>query len=196
MKNLSLNNKKVIQSQAGYSLVEVLVAITVLLIALVGPLTIAHTGLKRSNFAKEQTQAVFLAQEGIEAMVKLREDDALNASTYKNLNQVWSNYPAIASLCPRNGSNYCGVRIGENGNVAVASVYRCSGTNCAMRYTEGARVPYKQGLGSGVDSGYTRQLKVTVNNAYVHIISEVSWSPKPSDKVTLQTYIYNTYYEP
>ena len=63
----------------GYSLVEVLVAISVLLIALVGPLTIASSGLKRANFAKEQTLAIFLAQEGMEAVVKLREDAALGA---------------------------------------------------------------------------------------------------------------------
>ena len=70
--------------ERGYSLVEVLVAISVLLIALVGPMTIAQSGLKRSAQSKDNTMAVFLAQEGIEAVVKIREEDALGAN-YESL---------------------------------------------------------------------------------------------------------------
>ena len=62
------------KAQSGYSLVEVLVSIAVLLIAIVGPMTIASQGIKTAAYSLEQNTAFFLAQEGIEAMFKLRGD--------------------------------------------------------------------------------------------------------------------------
>ncbi|MFT5036526.1 MAG: prepilin-type N-terminal cleavage/methylation domain-containing protein [Candidatus Azotimanducaceae bacterium] len=61
----------------GYSLVEVLVSITILLLALVGPMTIASQGIKSATFALEQNTAFFLAQEGLEIMFALRSNYAL-----------------------------------------------------------------------------------------------------------------------
>jgi len=63
----------------GYSLIEVLVAISILLIALVGPMTIAAKGIQSSIFVREQTIAISLAQEGIEAFIAARNDAALQA---------------------------------------------------------------------------------------------------------------------
>lgn len=184
-------------SNRGYSLVEVLVAITVLLIALVGPLTIAYSGLKRSNFAKEQTASIFMAQEGTEAIVKLREDSALAASSYANLSEVWSNLNTIKNRCPIGGATYCGVTLGDDGAVTAASVYQCSGSNCLMKYSSTARVPYKQGGAvSGDNTIYTRKMQIDVIDAYAHVISTVSWGDAPSQSLSLETYVYNTYYEP
>ncbi len=182
------NNKH----QGGYSLVEVLVAITVLLVALVGPLTIAQTGIKRSAFSREQTVAVFLAQEGTEAIVKLREDAAINASAYDNLSQVWGDLSSLSTLCPSSGSDSCGVTVGDDGTV---SVYQCSGTNCNMEYNQAWAVPYKQGGVSGDATNYTRELKIDVDNAYAHVTSVVSWGEDANEQVSMNTYVYNVYYE-
>ncbi len=187
-----INNKK-----GGYSLVEVLISITVLLIALVGPLTIAYTGLKRANFSKEQTFAVFLAQEGVESVVRLREDSALNASSYGNLSEVWTtNFNAVSNRCQIGSNNYCGVRLTDDGSFSQNNIYQCSGSNCLMRYNDGDRVPYKQGV-SGTETQFTRQLQITVSgNQFARVKSIVSWGPATSDKIELETYVYNTYYEP
>lgn len=61
----------------GYSLIEALVAISILLIAVVGPMTIASQGIKSAAFSLEQNTAFFLAQEGVEAMFALRNDYGL-----------------------------------------------------------------------------------------------------------------------
>lgn len=184
-----------VRLKKGYSLVEVLVAITVLLIALVGPLTIAHSGLKRAVHSKDNTMAVFLAQEGIEAVVKLREDDALDASSYDNLSAVWGNMTALASLCPVGSGHSCGVLIADDGSVTTGSFYRCSG-NCVMKKYSSARVPLKQGASGGTDTVYTRELNITVDNALARVRSQVSWGPSASERVVLESYVYNTYYEP
>jgi prepilin-type N-terminal cleavage/methylation domain-containing protein len=183
----------------GYSLVEVLVAITVLLIALVGPLTIAYAGLKRANFSQDQTAAIFLAQEGIEAIVKLREDGALSADSFSNLAQLWSAVSAVPDMCYLGSENYCGVTIPEDGNISAASFYQCDNDNCLMQYQDSASVPFKQGDGvSGVETIYTRRMQFDLNSSegYVHVQSEVLWGESSPQSVTLDTYIYNTYYEP
>lgn len=179
-------------NQGGYSLVEVLVAITVLLVALVGPLTIAHSGLKRSYFAKEQVQAVFFAQEGIEAVIKLREDNALAVSDYSDADDLWVELETAAARC----ASGCGVLISEGGEVVATSFYTCSGDSCVIDHFDGARVPYKQGQSGGEPTIYTREITMTINDTYAQVRSEVSWSDDSSDRVMLETYLYNTYYAP
>lgn len=190
---ISVRSKPVLKSRVGgYSLVEVLVAITVLLIALVGPLTIAHSGLKRSTQSKDNTMAVFLAQEGLEAIVKLREDGALAVSSYSDA-ALWNQVSSLGSLCQIGSGNHCGVKIAENGS--IAGVYTCSG-DCGMRFYDGANVPYKQGVSGGVATPYTRELSITVNGNVAQVRSEVSWGSDPSERITLESYVYNIYYEP
>ncbi|OGG85859.1 hypothetical protein A2392_00385 [Candidatus Kaiserbacteria bacterium RIFOXYB1_FULL_46_14] len=183
-------------TKGGYSLVEVLVAITVLLIALVGPLTIAQVGLKRALNSREQTMSVFLAQEGIETLFKLREDSALSAfpSSLNNLSLVWGYVSTLANRCTV--ANPCGVQIGTNGVINTASFYNCNSSNCKMRYDTTAAVPYRQGVLTGVETIYERKLVISVDNDKAIIKSTVSWGTKPEQQVSLETYVYNIYYEP
>ncbi len=182
--------------ERGYSLVEVLVAITVLLIALVGPLTIAHSGLKRSYFSKEQTLSIFLAQEATEAVVKLREDAALAAASF-NTPTLWNNVRALNGRCRVGSNTYCGVTITDTGTIVPGSFYVCNATNCLMKYQSTARVPFKQGGSvAGTNTNYTRRIQIDVDNAAARIVSSVSWGPDPSNNVQLETYVYNIYYEP
>ena len=61
-------------SQSGFSLVETLVAITILLIIIVGPMTITSQSARSTSFSSEQVVAFFLAQEGLELMQKERDE--------------------------------------------------------------------------------------------------------------------------
>ena len=66
----------------GFSLIETLVAITVLLIAVTGPLSIAHRALSDANLAKNQTIAIFLAQDAIEYLKNLRDENLLSGNDW------------------------------------------------------------------------------------------------------------------
>ncbi len=59
-KIINIKNKK------GFTIIETLVAITILMIAVAGPLTIAQKGLTASVYARDQVTASFLAQELME----------------------------------------------------------------------------------------------------------------------------------
>jgi prepilin-type N-terminal cleavage/methylation domain-containing protein len=49
----------------GFTLVETLVAITILLVAIVGPMTIAARGLQTAFFAREQITAYFCKRNSV-----------------------------------------------------------------------------------------------------------------------------------
>ena len=59
-----LNHKK----DKGFTIIETLVAITILMIAIAGPLTIAQKGFIASIYARDQVTASFLAQDMMEAI--------------------------------------------------------------------------------------------------------------------------------
>jgi len=59
--------------QQGYTLIETLVAITMIVFATVGPLVLAGKSLGESYYARDQIIAYYLAQEGME-MVRAARD--------------------------------------------------------------------------------------------------------------------------
>ena len=65
-------------NKSGFSLIETLVAITVLLGALAGPLTIAAKSLYAANIARDQVTASFIAQEAVEYVRNVRDANGLN----------------------------------------------------------------------------------------------------------------------
>jgi len=59
----------------GFTLIETLVAVSILMISIAGPLTIAQRSLKASIYAKDQVTASFLAQDMIE---QIKRDKGTN----------------------------------------------------------------------------------------------------------------------
>lgn len=57
----------------GFTLVETLVAISILMLGILGPLSVASTGLRSSVYARDQITAYYLAQEGIETVRYMRD---------------------------------------------------------------------------------------------------------------------------
>lgn len=67
------------KTNKGFTLIETFVAISVLLLALVGPLTIATRGLTSAAFARDQIAAYYLSQEAIELIRNKRDNNFLNS---------------------------------------------------------------------------------------------------------------------
>ncbi len=65
----------------GFTLIETLVAISVLLLSLAGPLSIAAAALKSANYARDEVTAYYLAQEGIEYVRAIRDQNYLSGNT-------------------------------------------------------------------------------------------------------------------
>jgi len=65
------------KNQKGFTLVETLVAIGILSLSLAGTFTAAQNGLQNSTFAKDQITASYLAQEAVEYIKNIRDQNSL-----------------------------------------------------------------------------------------------------------------------
>lgn len=63
--------------KAGFTLVETLVAISILSLSIVATFTAVQNGLQNSSIAKDQTTAFYLAQEAMEFIKNKRDNNAL-----------------------------------------------------------------------------------------------------------------------
>jgi prepilin-type N-terminal cleavage/methylation domain-containing protein len=61
----------------GFTLIETMVAISVLILSLVSPLTIASNALKSAYYARDEITAFYLAQEGLEYVRAVRDENRL-----------------------------------------------------------------------------------------------------------------------
>jgi len=73
---------------AGFTLVEALVAISILMIAIASPMTLAQKGLSTATLSKDQMIASFLAQDAIEAVKNIRDQIAVSSNSGDWLNNT------------------------------------------------------------------------------------------------------------
>jgi len=72
--NLQTNKK-------GFTLVETLIAITILVLAVTGAFAAAHNGMMSSLYSKDQVTAFYLAQEAIEQIRNIRDQNGIRGNT-------------------------------------------------------------------------------------------------------------------
>lgn len=104
----------------GFTLVETLVAITVLALALVGPFSAVENSLFGSYVARDQLVAAALAQEGVEYIRSIRDNNYLNGRSWVDgFNGYSQCYSSSIGVTP---SGTCTVdpTIGDFHNTATA----------------------------------------------------------------------------
>ena len=69
-----------LRQERGFTLIETFVAITILMITVLGPMTLLSRALQESLQIKEQIIATFLAQEGVELMMDDRNKGGTDLS--------------------------------------------------------------------------------------------------------------------
>lgn len=73
--------------QRGFTILETLVAISILVLALTAPLAIVAQALRSSYYARDQVTAYYLAQEAIEFLRNKRDNAGLQSSAYS---ETWT----------------------------------------------------------------------------------------------------------
>lgn len=195
----------------GFSLVEVLVAISILLLVIVGPMTMISRSNNSTAFATEQIAAFFLAQEGLELVQKQRDDFLLNHFGNEAANpQPWTAFKNHFTLCNiANGHpNGCALQIAAGGGPSTAVIRNCDVlTNCRMQLnavgTNPQRLRYHYDS-ADPNSLYTRAVKMEVLNTgggqqEVLVTATVTWRTGTlirSQQVEATTYLFNIYAKP
>ncbi len=192
--------KLYLKKQAGFSLVEMLVSISILLLVVTGPMTVTSRTSKSATFATEQVQAFFLAQEGLEIAQKLRDDILLaNIASpgvaWTNFTNTTGTYTFCYSLTG------CGLEWALNDTLATPA--DCSLTSgCKLRRDtriNPGRSLYTYTISANSEiTPFSRKIYLTstVDGRGVRVRSVVSWrtgSLVAEQKVEVETYLYNIY---
>src|SRR3989338_854427 len=171
MKKEKLNFKK------AFTLVETLVAVTILSIAVVGPMFSSAKNIKLASFSQNQLVAFYLGQEAIEYVRNVRDTNLISPSG------DWLNG---VTVCKEATGCYIDVK---NNTVTVC------GTSCPKLDFNGVNYTYKSGGADG-NSIFTRTVKidgtVRVGGDEAKISVFVNWKDKDIPKtMNLQDNIFN-----
>jgi type II secretory pathway pseudopilin PulG len=197
------------QLNTGFSLVETLVAITILLVVIIGPLTITSSTVQSTSYASEQVIAFFLAQEGLELVQKVRDDQFLLYIEDSDANNTpWSDFLSDGTLSgcfedPDTGDG-CGLEMANDGSVDGAG--GCSSNNDCLLRLEDPNTSTKRSLythtGTAGESEFSRQIFIEdlqtnpSETPQVKVTSIVTWRSgnlSQGQVVKLETYLLNTY---
>ncbi|MEN9390465.1 MAG: hypothetical protein RLZZ283_565 [Candidatus Parcubacteria bacterium] len=85
------------ETTKAFTLIETLVAITVLLVSLAGPMSLAAQALQSAYYARDQVTAFYLAQEGIEYIRAIRDQNYLAGNAW--LTGLESGESCVGAYC-------------------------------------------------------------------------------------------------
>lgn len=191
-------------TQHGFTLVETLVAITILLIVVTGPLTISMSTARSTTFASEQVVAFFLAQEGAELAQKARDELFLEAIDVGDPSP-WGDFTdstagALFEDCFK--VTGCGLELETNPDGDLAPIVDCGagGVNCRLYAdsdtTKRARYTYDDDGGANEATPYTRIVRFTDDGDEVKVESTVTWRTgnlRAEQRVKVETYLFDVY---
>jgi Tfp pilus assembly protein PilV len=180
----------------GYSLIEVLVAVAILMFSIVGPITIAVKSMQSAQYALQQNTAFFLAQEGISAVNTLRNEGALRHVLNGQPEWSWANESGWLASCFT--STGCGIDFRDES--VLNNIVDCSANAnaCVLRFNDaGTRAKFSY-AGGGVLSPYSRVITLTTLNGgnEVNVVSTVEWTSRlfgEPQMVTLTSSVFNIY---
>lgn len=125
----------------GFALVESMVAITILLIVIIAPLTLAYQIEKSSRIASTRAQATYLASEGIELMIFFRKSLETYCTTNPGVDECALGTSAATTsfamflnkmnTCVDAGANYC--RFDKTAFIPSSATYTDNPT-CTLLY--------------------------------------------------------------
>ncbi len=144
---------------SGFTLIETLVAVTIIAVAIAGPLLSAARAMNAAAIAGEQLTASYLAQEGIE-YVRLMRDDAYLAT--RSSDSAWTTFltGSAAESVAQCRTSAC--TLDPTKSMGVGASYAldpCSGNSCAPLYLLSNGV-YTEQTGSGTLTPYHRTIQV------------------------------------
>ncbi len=202
---MTCNHSQKFARVSGFSLVETLVAITILLLVIIGPLTISSTSVRGTAFASEQVTAFFLAQEGAELAQKGRDEFVLehlkNSGSRPN---PWADFVNTANGAPFahcfNAANGCGMNINTDAAGSLTTPRSCASiSNCTLYLDAASAVARSRYIhnNTGIPTLYTRAIKFTRISAHeVSVVSTVTWRSgfsREEQRVSVQTSLFNVY---
>ncbi|MHB1118014.1 MAG: type IV pilus modification PilV family protein [Minisyncoccota bacterium] len=142
-----------ISQQSGFTLLETMVAIAILLVAVIGSISLIGDSLHKLYYAKDGIIATNLAQEGIEVVRQTRDSNFLSGAAWD------SGFTMPAYIVDVGGGQ---------------PLIPCSGCDQIV-YLDAATGFYRQGAGFTADTQFSRIITVRGTGDERQIVSTVTW---------------------
>ncbi len=169
----------------GITLVETVVAVTVLTLALGGPFLLAAQSLRTAAYAKEEVTAARLAEEGLEIVHSIRDNNAgEDQNKWKNFIESCSGSGCVVDISAR---DIDGGGAGGELPWTASTLVPCSAPGCSLSLENTRVYQHSSGLlyvqnktpdATWIATGMKRRVYVVAvnpNNEY-KVISEVSFT--------------------
>lgn len=186
--------------ERGFTIIETLVAIFILLISITGPLAFAQGGLRASFVARDQVVAFYLAQDAIESIKNIRDNDALDGEEWLDTLKGWGcvSGPGGTMDSPCELDTAGGTPAGQT--ITPRSCSTDPGNTCrAMKFddNDGRKLfRWSQETGAGISTSKFRRtvwVHEVVADREAQIVIEVAWDTNffSDRRVVVQENIYN-----
>ncbi|MDE1919160.1 MAG: hypothetical protein KGH56_00475 [Patescibacteria group bacterium] len=160
-----------------------MVAVTIVTLAVAGPLFTAGRAIIAAQISREQLTASYLAQEGIEYVRAMRDNEYLAAYQAGGTGistTAWSNFlsGADAGSITQCRTTTCTLDPTRSmGTGSGFSLQPCSGGACVPLYLVNGVYSEQSGIAGAVQTPFTRTIRaVDVSGTDERIVSTVSWS--------------------
>lgn len=183
------NHKNIRRNQGGFTLVETLVAIFILIISITGPLAVAQSGLRAAFLSRDQTTAFYLAQDAIEFVKNKRDDNVIDNVIIGSAVDWLDGFDGCetASGCTIDTTT-------ESGTIANCSLSDpgCDAYN-PLKYDS---VNYQFGHSGADDSIFTRVVYISETEVgkEAEVKVKITWTSSPTvglREIEVREYIYN-----
>lgn len=186
MKKIKEKAKKIIGNK-GFTLLETLVAIFILVLAITGPMVFAQSTLRAAFQSRDQITAFYLAQDVIEFVKNVRDTNGLQAQSWLS---GLENCTAAEGL---DGSVSCSI----DTRYGAVDIDSCGGDECSNSLNE---VSYSGGTFLGHDSGTPSRFTRTVwineieTGREAEVVVQIDWESNVlsgSKRIVVQENIYS-----
>lgn len=169
--------------ERGFTLIETLIAVTILSLAVAGPLTTASRAIVAAQTARDQLTASYLAQEGLEYVRAMRDKEFLSAYSAglpDTSDAAWDTFlngggvGSIVACKTTEGETTTGCTL-DPALPMGSALQACSGGSCTPLYL--ANGIYTQQSGIGEQTSFTRIVRIfNATDTYARVESTVFWS--------------------
>lgn len=135
------------RDRKGFTVIEAFVGISILLIGLVGPLMLVNSNLQAGRFSRDQITAYYLAQEAIEMVREVRDENFIAGRSW------------LTGLGTCLSSTGCRV----DGRESVSSLTLTCSSDCTSPLLQVDTTTGEYGYGAGLtdDSRFYRYVQIT-----------------------------------
>lgn len=195
------------ENQKAFTLIEMLVAVSIFSVAIVAMMVVVGADLKNINYTKKKLVATYLASEGIELMRSIRDTYGLYDALQIPAIDGWTEFKnKIVSDCNVATSCFIDIEKKDDGTPGYYNIYTdpimpmtkvligpCAILGCPAFYYHASNGEYDYDSTGGTITDFKRSIVVNVISANeVQIISSVSWAQSSGIKtVTFYDNLFN-----